>query len=67
MNTTIVYLDDADYATQHIAALRRKDHAGQTADPRGDGGSEPRRTATDDDDIKFHCFPFHLASALWLA
>ena len=41
MNTTIVYLDDADYATQHIAALRRKDHAGQTADPRGDGGSEP--------------------------
>ena len=41
MNTTIVYLDDADYATQHIAALRRKDHAGQAADPRGDGGSEP--------------------------
>ena len=33
----------------------------------GDGCTEPRRTAADDDDIKFHCFPFHLASALWLA
>ncbi len=33
----------------------------------GDGGTEPCRAATDDDDIKFHCFAFHLASALDLA
>lgn len=33
----------------------------------GDGGTESRRAATDDDDIKFHCFAFHLASVLDLA
>ena len=32
-----------------------------------DGGTEASRAATDDDDIKFHCFAFHLASALDLA
>ena len=32
-----------------------------------DGGTEASRAATDDDDIKFHCFAFHLASVLDLA
>ena len=32
-----------------------------------DGGAQACRAATDDDDIKFHCFAFHLASVLDLA
>ena len=34
---------------------------------KGDGCTESCGAATDDDDIKFHCFAFHLASALDLA
>ena len=47
--------------------LQQADREGRGLLLQCDGGAQACRAATDDDDIKFHCFAFHLASALDLA